>query len=112
MSEVQLSPDDLFQAIPTRLIPEKAGSTSATIAFDLSGDQAGKWWIKVHDGTAESGKGEPSEAPKLTILADAGDLVKILLGQMDGTSAFMQGKLKIKGDMGLAIKMLTMFKRS
>ena len=112
MSEVQLSPDDLFQAIPSRLIPEKAGSTNATIAFDLSGDQAGKWWVKVHDGTAESGKGEAPEAPKLTILADAGDLVKILLGQMDGTSAFMQGKLKIKGDMGLAIKMLTMFKRT
>jgi putative sterol carrier protein len=112
MSEVQLSPDDLFQAIPSRLIPEKAGSTNATIAFELSGEHAGKWWVKVHDGAAESGKGEPPEAPKLTVLADAGDLVKIMLGQMDGTSAFMQGKLKIKGDMGLAIKMLTMFKRT
>ena len=112
MSEVQISPDQLFEAIPTRLIPEKAGSTNATIAFDLSGENAGKWWLKVHDGTAETGKGEPAEAPKLTVLADAGDLVKILTGTMDGTSAFMQGKLKIKGDMGLAIKMLTMFKRA
>ena len=111
MSEVQLLPDDLFQAMPKYLIPEKAGSTNATIAFDLSGEHAGKWWVKVHDGTAESGKGEPPEAAKLTVLADAGDLVKIMVGQMDGTSAFMQGKLKIKGDMGLAIKMLTMFKR-
>jgi putative sterol carrier protein len=37
--------------------------------------------------------------------------VKIFTGQMDPTAAFMQGKLKIKGDMGLAIKFQTMFKR-
>jgi putative sterol carrier protein len=44
-------------------------------------------------------------------MADAGDYVKISLGQLDGTAAFMQGKLKIKGDMGLAIKMASLFKR-
>ena len=39
------------------------------------------------------------------------DYVKISTGQMDGTAAFMQGKLKIKGDMGLAIKMQSLFRR-
>jgi len=111
MSEVQLSPDQIVDALPKYLIPEKAGSTKATIVFDLSGEHAGKWWVKIHDGTAESGKGEPPEAPNLTLQADGGDWVKIMTGAMDGTSAFMQGKLKIKGDMGLAIKMQTLFKR-
>ena len=111
MSEVQLSPDDLFQAIPSRLIPEKAGSTKATIVFELSGADAGKWWVKIHDGQAESGKGDAPEAANLTLTADSGDWVKIMTGQLDGTAAFMQGKLKIKGDMGLAIKMQTLFKR-
>jgi putative sterol carrier protein len=111
MSEVQLSPDQIVEALPKYLIPEKAGSTKATIVFELSGADAGKWWVKIHDGTAESGKGEPPETPNLTLQADAGDWVKIMTGAMDGTSAFMQGKLKIKGDMGLAIKMQTLFKR-
>jgi putative sterol carrier protein len=44
-------------------------------------------------------------------MADARDAVKILTGQMDGTSAFMQGKLKLKGDMGLAMRLTTLFKR-
>jgi putative sterol carrier protein len=44
-------------------------------------------------------------------MADAADYVKISLGQLDGTAAFMQGKLKIKGDMGLAMKMASIFKR-
>jgi putative sterol carrier protein len=111
MSEVQLSPDQIVEHLPNYLIPEKAGTTKATIVFDLSGENAGKWWVKIHEGKAESGKGEPPETPNLTLQADSGDWVKIMTGAMDGTSAFMQGKLKIKGDMGLAIKMQTMFKR-
>jgi putative sterol carrier protein len=111
MSEVKLSPDEIVEALPKYLVPEKAGSTKATIQFDLSGDQGGKWWVKIHDGAAESGKGDPPETPNLTLLADAGQWVQIMLGKVDPTAAFMQGKLKIKGDMGLAIKMQSLFKR-
>jgi putative sterol carrier protein len=111
MSEVQLSPDQIVEALPQYLIPEKAGSTKATIQFDLSGDNPGKWWVKIHDGKAESGKGDAPEPANLTLLATSTDFVKVMLGQLDGTAAFMQGKLKIKGDMGLAIKMHSLFKR-
>ncbi len=111
MSEVQMTPDQIVEAMPQFLIPEKAGSTNATIAFDLSGADGGKWGVHIHDAQAESGKGDPSEAPNLTLLADAHDWVKIMSGQQDATAAFMQGKLKIKGDMGLAIKMQSLFRR-
>src|ERR1051326_337313 len=111
MSEVQMTPDQIVEAMPNYLIPEKAGSTKATIQFDLSGEQAGKWWIKIHDGRAEAGKGDAPERGNLTLLADSNDWVKIMSGQMDGTAAFMQGKLKVKGDMGLAIKMQSLFRR-
>ncbi len=111
MSEVQMTPDQIVEAMPQFLIPEKAGTTNATIAFDLSGADGGKWWVHIHDARAESGKGEPPSTPNLTLLADSGDWVKIMTGKLDGTAAFMQGKLKIKGDMGLAIKMQSLFRR-
>jgi putative sterol carrier protein len=111
MSEVQLSPEEIIEALPKYIIPEKAGSTKATIQFDLSGDGGGKWWMKIHEGTCETGKGDAPEPANLTMLADAGDWVKIATGKLDGTAAFMQGKLKIKGDMGLAIKYQSLFKR-
>ena len=111
MSEVQVTPQQVFDSMPQAIVPEKAGSTKAMIQFDLSGDQGGKWWVKIHDGQAESGQGDAPEAPQLTLMADAMDYVKISLGQLDGTAAFMQGKLKIKGDMGLAIKMASLFRR-
>jgi putative sterol carrier protein len=106
----QVTPDVVIEQMPQHLDSAKAGTTNATVQFDLSGDNGGKWWIKVHDGAAESGKGEV-ENPNLTLLASADDYVKIATGQMDGTAAFMQGKLKIKGDMGLAIKFQSFFKR-
>jgi len=110
MSEVQMTPDQIVEAMPEYFLPEKAGSTNATIQFDLSGTHAGKWWVKIHDGKAETGKGE-AESPNLTLSADSENWVRIFTGQMDPTAAFMQGKLKIKGDMGLAIKFQSMFKR-
>ena len=57
-----------------------------------------------------AGQGE-IENPNLTLIADSGDFVKIFTGGLDPTAAFMSGKLKIKGDMGLAIRMQSMFKR-
>ncbi len=111
MSEAQLTPDQIVEAMPEYLIPEKAASTRGTILFDLSGDQGGKWWVKIADGKAQSGKGDPAEPANVTLLADSHDWVRIMTGQQDPTAAFMQGKLKIKGDMGLAIKMQSLFRR-
>jgi putative sterol carrier protein len=111
MSEVQLTPDQIVDAMPNYLVPEKAGNTNATIAFDLSGEGGGKWWVRVHDGKADSGKGEPPEAPKLTLKAAVNDWVNIMTGKLDGMTAFMQGKLKTEGDLGLAMKMQSMFRR-
>jgi putative sterol carrier protein len=110
LSADQLTPQLVFEQMPSFLNKDKAAGVNATIQFDLSGDKGGKWWLKIADGEATSGEGE-AENPNLTLLADATDYIKISLGEMDGTAAFMQGKLKIKGDMGLAIKMQTLFNR-
>ena len=111
MSEVQLTPEQIIEALPRYLVPEKAGSTKAIIQFDVTGDHGGKWWTKIADGKAESGKGDAPEAATLTVGAESGDFVKIMTGQMDGMSAFMSRKLQVKGDMGLAVKLQSLFKR-
>ena len=79
MSADQVTPDVVIEQMPQHLDTAKAGATNATMQFDLSGDNGGKWWIKIHDGTAEAGKGEV-ENPNLTLLAAADDYVKIALG--------------------------------
>ena len=110
MNVDEVTPDQVFEQLPNFFHAEKAGATNATINFDLSGEQGGQWHVNVGNGAASSGKGL-AENPNLTFLADARDYVKIALGQLDPTAAFMQGKVKIKGDMGLAMKFGSMFKR-
>ena len=106
----EVTADQVFKEMPNYFQSEKAGTTKGNVQFDLSGDNGGKWWIKIADGRAEAGQGEV-ESPNLTLIADAGDYVKIAMGQLDATAAFMSGKLKIKGDMGLAMKMASLFRR-
>lgn len=98
----------IFPAMVERFIPEKADGVNATIAFDLSGENGGSFWIRVADGSAESGEGAQSNA-EMTVKATADDWHAVATGQMNAMQAFMTGKLKIMGDMGLAMKMQTMF---
>ena len=48
----------------------------------------------------------------MTLTADSQDYVKIFTGELDGMQAFMQGKIKLAGDLNLAMKLMQMFKIS
>ena len=98
----------LFPAMVDRFLPEKAADINATILFDLSGDNGGYYWIKIADGAATTGLGEVSD-PAMTVKASADDWHAVATGQLNAMQAFMTGKLKILGDMGLAMKMQTIF---
>jgi putative sterol carrier protein len=91
-------------------IPEKAAGIDTSIQLHLSGDEGGDWAIVIKDQKLVVTK-ESLPAPRLTLGGDAQDVLKILSGQMDGMRAFMQGKVKVSGDMGLAMKMMNLFNK-
>jgi putative sterol carrier protein len=97
---------EVFTEINTRLTadPSKSAGVNAVYAFDLSGDDGGQYHIALKDGTADVGEGTP-ENPNITISMKGEDFVDLATGKLDGTMAFMSGKIKIKGDMGLAMKL-------
>jgi len=100
------TPTEIFSEINNRLgtDPSKAQGVNAAYAFDLSGDDGGQYHVVLKDGTGEAGAGAP-ENPNITISMKSEDFVDLATGKLDGTMAFMSGKLKIKGDMGLAMKL-------
>jgi putative sterol carrier protein len=100
------NPNEIFAEINTRLEanPAKVAGMNAAYAFDLSGDEGGAYHIVLRDGKGEAGAGAP-ENPNITISMKDTDFVDLATGKLDGTAAFMGGKLKIKGDMGLAMKL-------
>jgi putative sterol carrier protein len=95
--------------MPEAFLPEKAPGLDAVLQFKFSGAEAGDWNITIKDGKCAVAKGVAAN-PRMTLSADSSDYVKIFTGELDGMQAFMQGKIKLSGDLNLAMKLMTMFK--
>jgi putative sterol carrier protein len=50
------------------------------------------------------------KAADCTIRMDFADFADMISGKLDGMTAFMTGKLKIEGDMGVAMKLQTILR--
>jgi putative sterol carrier protein len=100
--------NQIFPEMANRFNPAKAEGVNATIQFNLSGDNGGLYWVKIADGKAESGEGQ-AENPKMTLKAAADDWFAVATGKMNAMQAFMSGKIKIEGDMGMAMKLQSLF---
>lgn len=105
-----MTPKDIFAEMPKQLDPNAAKGVNATIQFNLSGENGGQWYVTIKDGQATVTEGTAPSA-NMTMSMAAQDYVDMTLGKLNGQMAFMSGKLKISGDMGLAMKMQTLFKR-
>jgi len=102
------TPKEIFAAMPGRFNKDAAKGLTATYQFDLSGDNGGKWHVIIADGTCTVKDG-PAAAPSITITMTAQDYVDMTSGKLNGQVAFMSGKLRIAGDMGLALRMQSLF---
>ncbi len=100
---------EFMESIPQFFVPEKATGIDAVVQFHLTGDNGGDWFVTIRDRHCSVDKGEAS-SPKLVFTAAAQDCLDILTGKLDGMRAFMTGKLKLKGDMSLAMKLTSLFK--
>jgi len=105
-----MTPQEIFDAMPGSLSADAAKGMNATIQFNLSGDNGGQWYVAIKDGKADVSKGTAPSA-NMTLSMSAQDYVDMTMGKLNGQMAFMSGKLKISGDMGLAMKMQSLFKR-
>ena len=99
---------ETFDAMAGRFRPDKAAGTNATIQYDVSGEDGGTWHAVIKDGACTVGAG-PVPNANLTLQISAQDWLDMLSGKQSGQMLFMSGKLKVKGDMGLAMKLGSMF---
>jgi hypothetical protein len=98
---------DVFERhLPAKLQakPDVVSKIGAVYQFDISGPGGGRWSV---DCTAPGGKVQPGSAPdaRCTVAATDLDFLAIVNGRLNAQMAFMSGKLKIQGDMGLAMKL-------
>jgi putative sterol carrier protein len=97
----------LIKAFP----PEKTAGLKADVQLHLTGEGGGDWVIRIADSKISAAPGSVP-TPQLTISAALADIAAITEGTLDGMSAFLQGKIKLSGDTGLAMRMVGLFQRS
>jgi putative sterol carrier protein len=96
---------EFFDSLESRADASRTAGMTNSYLFDIEG--AGKWTVRVDDGKVSVHEG--GEDADAVITASEATFEKIVSGEQNPTSAYMTGKLKVKGDMGAAMKLQKLF---
>ena len=96
---------EFFDGLESRADSAKTAGMNNSYLFDIEG--AGKWTVRVVDGKVNVSEG--GDDADAVITTSEGTFQKIVSGEQNPTSAYMTGKLKVKGDMGAAMKLQKLF---
>jgi putative sterol carrier protein len=96
---------EFFEGLESRIDPAKTAGMTNSYVFEIDG--AGTWKVDVQDGkvSVTEGGGDADA----TISASDETFSQIASGDTNATTAYMTGKLKVKGDMGAAMKLQKLF---
>uniref|UniRef100_A0A5F9C9L1 Hydroxysteroid dehydrogenase-like protein 2 n=1 Tax=Oryctolagus cuniculus TaxID=9986 RepID=A0A5F9C9L1_RABIT len=97
--------EETFRIVKDSLSDDVVKATQAIYQFELSGEDGGTWFLDLKNKSGNVGYGEPSDRADVVMSMSTDDFVKMFSGKLKPTMAFMSGKLKIKGNMALAIKL-------
>jgi putative sterol carrier protein len=98
---------DVFERhMPERLRskPDLVTKINAVYQFNISGPEGGQWSVDCSQPSGVVAAGVAA-TPKCTVNCTDADFLNIVNGKMNAQMAFMSGKLKIQGDMGMAMKL-------
>jgi putative sterol carrier protein len=96
---------EFFEGLESRIDPSKTAGMTNSYVFEIDG--AGTWKVDVQEGSVSVTEGGGDA--DATISASEETFGQIASGDLNATTAYMTGKLKIKGDMGAAMKLQKLF---
>ena len=105
----EISLEQLMHRMPKAFIPEAAKGVNAVIQYKLTGAEAGEWVVTIRDGACAVEQGTV-ENPTMTLIADSQDYKDIISGKLDPMAAFMQQKVKLTGNLNMALALTKYFK--
>ncbi|HLR71212.1 MAG TPA: SCP2 sterol-binding domain-containing protein [Pseudogracilibacillus sp.] len=113
MNLEKMSLEEIWEEIEQKLNehPEYIKGIEATYKFDLSEKEGNKIFVlHINDGVVEIVKGENIDA-ECSLQMNVDNFKKLLLGNLNATTAVMTGRVKLKGNIGLALKLENILKK-
>ena len=103
-----MKPKDYFEdALPAKLTPELAKSIGSSFQFYVSGDEGGEWYLDFTRDSDWVGTGVLEDAKCRVTVSDT-NWSDLLSGKVKAPMAVMQGKVKVAGNLALALKLQTL----
>jgi putative sterol carrier protein len=107
MSDVTVQ--KIIENHPKYFQADLAQGLDVVIQYSLTGEEASNYIITIKDGVCTTAEGL-ADKPNMTLSADSQDFKDVLTGRVNGMQYFMMGKLKLSGDLNLAMKLTQIFK--
>lgn len=101
-----MTPEEVFANMATEL--DRVSGLGAVYQFVITGENGGEWYLDAVSDPPVIGKGM-HEKPGATFTAAQDDFVAMATGKLASQMAFMMGKLKVSGDMMLAMRLQKIF---
>ncbi len=101
---------ELLQSMPQALNKEAAQGLTATYQFEVRGSEEFTAHLRLENGQARYHDGT-APSPDVIIKTPAEVWLAVARGELDGAQAFMAGKYQVEGDLGLLLKLKSVFSR-
>jgi len=99
------TPKEFFEKVlPKRFKPDKALGIDVTVQVNITGSNGGDWVVTIKNQKLEVKEGT-HPAPTLELNMAETDYMDLINGKMSGEKAFITGKLRFKGNIGLALRL-------
>jgi len=99
------TPRDFFERIlPSRFKPDKAVDVDITVQINVTSPKEGDWVVTIRKQKLIITEGK-HPSPTLILKMKEADFLDLVNGRITGEKAFFMGKLKVKGNIPLALKL-------
>ena len=102
--------DEIMQRLPGAFDPTRAQGLKANVQFDFTSDGGKKYVVRIADSSCTVEEGEIAN-PDAALISSQATYLAVAEGRSNVATAFMTGKLKVKGNMQLLMRFQQIFHR-
>lgn len=100
----EIKAEELLAKVAGKISKGSLTGINGTLQLELTGDKSAIWHVDIKDENYTVVEGAV-ESPSLTMTCDSNVLTELIAGRLDVVQSYMTGKLKISGDLSLAMRL-------